>query len=159
MGKIRIYDLAKRHNKTNAEVKELLERGGMEVSSASVSVDEAQAEAILTNPAGRRPRRIAVRRRRRAEPEPAPEAQTESSSADEDPTPVTADQSAESSDEGDSHDEALVVEAKDEQSIEPIVAAHEAPAVVEAGAVDPVSFERRRGSKLRHRGSDWRRCS
>ena len=42
MGKIRIYDLAKRHSKTNAEVKELLEKGGMEVSSASVSVDEAQ---------------------------------------------------------------------------------------------------------------------
>ena len=58
MGKIRIYDLAKRHNKTNAEIKELLEKGGMEVASASVSVDETQAESVLAaGSAGRKPRR------------------------------------------------------------------------------------------------------
>ena len=50
MGKIRIYDLASRYGKSSAEIKELLNKGGMSVGSASASVDEASSTLALAEP-------------------------------------------------------------------------------------------------------------
>ena len=126
MGKIRIYDLAKRHNKTNAEIKELLEKGGMDVASASVSVDETQAESILVaGSAGRKPRRIAVRRRRRAEPEPEPVVEA---AAAEPAAPEAVEPQAEAD-----------APSAAEQSAEPAPVEAPEPVAAEPVAADPVA--------------------
>jgi translation initiation factor IF-2 len=69
MGKVRVHELASKYGKTAAEIREALAAGGVQAKSASSSVDETQANAILAEKKDPRRRRIAVRRRRSPEPE------------------------------------------------------------------------------------------
>ncbi|MDE0883584.1 MAG: translation initiation factor IF-2, partial [Myxococcota bacterium] len=91
----------------------------MKIGSASASVDEAQAEAILKAPSERLPRRLAVRRRRPAEVALEPEVQEEPAAVEvssEELAPVEVEAPA-----------APAPEPEPERAPEPVVAAAPEP--------------------------------